>query len=61
MALSVRQLEGHSTASVQHYLVQQVTAASTEKSGGGHRMKLECSDHTFENILSLVYHYCTVK
>ena len=25
------------------------------------RMKLECSDHVFDNVLSLIYHYCALR
>ena len=76
MALSVRQpQQQHQEQSppVEHYLVLQTTPAPDSKDKaagtgatspatlGGGRMKLECSDHTFDNILSLIYHYCTVK
>jgi len=49
MAVSVRQTED---PRVEHYLIEQ------EEEG---KLRLESSDHHFENILSLVFHYATVK
>jgi hypothetical protein len=50
MAVSVRQAEA---PHVEHYLIQQ-----NDQNG---KLRLESSEHLFENILSLVYHYATVK
>ncbi|XP_040576238.1 uncharacterized protein spri [Lepeophtheirus salmonis] len=48
LALTIRQ-----GTLVEHYLIHQIPESK--------RLKLEISDRTFDNILSLVYHYMTVK
>ena len=53
LALSVRHSESQEE-SIEHYLIQQ----STECPG---KLNLESSDHLFDNVLSLVYHYSTTK
>ena len=62
---------------VQHYLILTTKAAAEikvesdprgekgEEKRTTHqastRMKLECSDHVFDNVLSLIYHYCALR
>lgn len=55
LALSVKSNEtGESEESIEHYLIQQSTSSPS-------KLSLESSEHTFDNVLSLVYHYSTTK
>ena len=53
LALSVRHTESQEE-SIEHYLIQQSTTCSG-------KLNLESSEHQFDNVLSLVYHYSTTK
>ena len=54
LALSVKSTEDNEEESIAHYLIQQSENSPT-------KLSLECSEHTFDNVLSLVYHYSTTK
>ena len=56
LALSVKSTEdkGLPEESIEHYLIQQSENLPT-------KLSLECSEHQFDNVLSLVYHYSTTK
>ena len=56
LALSVKSTEdkGLPEESIEHYLIQQSENSPT-------KLSLECSEHQFDNVLSLVYHYSTTK
>ena len=53
LALSVRHSESQEE-SIEHYLIQQSTTCPG-------KLNLEFSDHLFDNVLSLVYHYSTTR
>ena len=54
LALSVKSSDCVETSGIEHYLIQQ-----SENSPS--KLSLESSEHTFDNVLSLVYHYSTTK
>lgn len=66
---------GAALPEVQHYLILTTKGLDIEEDSEGgdegqakkkkkdqaSRMKLECSDHVFDNVLSLIYHYCALR
>jgi hypothetical protein len=47
---------------VEHYLIQQESTNKEDTTTDNPtKLRLESSEHVFDNVLSLVYHYSTTK